>query len=267
MGLHAGLHYELLFWTEDKTPPLVVLPGMQSDGRQLRRLLRELRRKALVIDPLGSGGSEAPAAASDYTLSALVPRLCAVLDDLFISHADLIGFSMGGMWAQHALLQDQAASRRGRWRSAVLVGTCADISPRLRSILLGLRAMWQHDVPQLDAWRILQSLLFAPDFLERPSTIPLLEILFSESRTTRAAAICQLDAMLGHHLGSALLDIRGVRCIIGGQYDLLMPPSTQGKLAAALGGVAVEILAGAGHAMWIEQAKALAELISAALPD
>lgn len=268
-GVHAGLYYETLFWSSGSRPPLVLLPGLLSDGRQVRRLLRELERKAVVLDPLGSGRSEAPASAAEYALPGQVPRLLAVLEHLAVREADLVGLSMGGMWAQHTLVATKDTHGQ-LWRSAVLVGTSARITPRMRSILLGLRAMWQHDLPRLDIWRVLQALLFSPEFLERPSAVPLLELLAGEARTPRETAICQLDALLGHDLSSALTDLgrqRIVRRVLGSELDVLMPPLTQAELSAGLGGVAVEILAGAGHAAWLEQPAAMARALAVALSD
>lgn len=256
-GTQAGLFYETLFWRPDEDPPLVLLPGLVSDGRQVRRLLRELGRKAIVIDPLGSGRSDAPSDPREYLLPSLVPRLCTLLDALGIQRADLVGLSMGGMWAQEALFADAA-----RFRGAVLVGTCGGISPRLRSTLLGLRALWQHDLPRLDAWRILQALLFSPEFLERPSTVPLLELLASEPKTLRPAALSQLDALLAFSPTEAQL--RGLAekrmcALIGATLDVLMPPITQRQLSAQLGGADVRLIEQAGHAVWIEQPAALAQ--------
>lgn len=265
-GVHAGLYYETMFWHDNarQSPPIVLLPGMLSDGRQLRRMARELGRRAVVIDPLGSGRSDTPADPGAYLLPKLVPRLNAVLDHLGVLQADLIGLSMGGMWAEHALIQD-AESRR--FRCSLLVGTCANITPRMRSLLLGLRALWQNDLPRIDSWRIFQALLFSPEFLDRPSTIPLLELLANDSRTSRQATLCQLDAVVAHDPGEHLAMIHGVRCVLGGQLDVLMPPSTQSELAHALGGVPLEILPGAGHAVWLEQPAALARLLQGALPE
>lgn len=264
-GTQAGLFYETLFWRDDDTVPVVLLPGLVSDGRQARRLLRELGRKAIVIDPLGSGRSDAPSDSAEYLLTAVVVRLCALLDALDIRRADLVGLSMGGMWAQHALFADPAQ----RFRGAVLVGTCGGISPRLRSTVLGLRALWQHDLPRLDAWRILQTLLFSPDFLERPSTVPLLELLASEPKVLRPAALAQLDALLAFSPTEAqlrgLAEKRSVCAIVGATHDVLMPPITQRELSKRVGGAPVHLIENTGHAVWIEQPAALAAAIKDAL--
>jgi pimeloyl-ACP methyl ester carboxylesterase len=265
-GSCAGLYYETLFWDGEPRPPLVVLPGLMSDGRQVRRLLRELHRKTVVLDPLGSGKSEAPDSPAEYALPAAVPRLRAVLHELRIERAELLGLSMGGMWAQEALLADDA----GLFERAVLVGTCARVTPRMRSLLLGLRSVWQHGVPQLDAWRILQGFLFAPDFLERPSTIPLLELLASDAGRSAHTVLCQIDALLAHDAQDrlpALGERRVVRGLCAGELDILMPPSAQHELSEALAGAPVKLLPGAGHAAWIEQPTSLAEAVARALCD
>ena len=270
-GVHAGLYYETHFFDDGAKLPVVILPGLLSDGRQLRRLLRKLQRKAVVIDPLGNGRSDAPSAAAEYLLPALVPRLSLLLDAIGVKKADLIGLSMGGLWAQHALLceqrQAQASAKAARWRSAVLVGTCAHISPRLRSLLLGLRSLFTHELPKLDAWRIFQPLLFSPAFLERPSTVPILEFLATETKTPKEAALGQLDSLLAHDLGGRLGELHGVRGVLGGELDILMPPLAQKALAEAIRGVPVEILRGAGHAAWLEEPEVLARALAAVLPD
>ena len=266
-GTLAGLYYETLFWNDDETPPIVLLPGLLSDGRQVRRLLRELGRKSMVLDPLGAGKSDAPRDAAEYLLPAVVPRLFALLDGLGVKRVDVVGLSMGGMWAQEALAADAQ-----RFRSAILVGTCARISPRLRSLLFGLRALWHHEVPRLDAWRILQAMLFSPDFLERPSTIPLLELLGGEAQIDRSAALGQLDALLRFNEDDAttaklkpLAQQKIIRAVIGAEHDMLMPISAQRELSQIFGDVPLHVLAGAGHASWLEQPRALSCVLREAL--
>jgi pimeloyl-ACP methyl ester carboxylesterase len=229
--------------------------------------LRELGRKAVVLDPLGNGRSDCPADAAEYALPALVPRLFAVLDALAVKKADLIGLSMGGVWAQHALRKEHAeGTAQPRFRNIALIGSCLHISARMRSILLGLRALFQHDLPPLQRWRILQALLFSAEFLEQPSTVPLLEALSGAAQGSGSSAVCQLDALLAHDGDPSSIKTRGICCVLGGELDILTPPATQREVAAAFSGVPVRILSGAGHAVWIEQPRALAGALASALP-
>lgn len=261
-GTIAGLYFERLPARAGGTegPPIVLLPGLRSDGRQLKRVARGLARDVVVIDPLGSGRSTAPADAAEYALPLQVPRLLAVLDELAIAQCDLVGVSMGGMWAQHALVRAPE-----RIRAACLVGTCARVSPRLRSVVLGLHAMYASGVAPLDLFRVLQALLFSADFLEQPSVTPLLELLASDVPIPTSVELAQLDALLAHDLLSELTRVRSVRLVLAGTHDTLMPRRTQLELAEALGLPSPQLIPDAGHALWIEQPAVLAQALATAL--
>lgn len=275
-GLHADLFFEIHRGEGPAgTPPLVLLPGLLGDGRQLRRLCRGLGRTVIVVDPLGSGRSAVPSEPSSYPLAAQAARLLRGLDALGLRGVplDLCGLSLGGMWAQHALVQAPE-----RFSRALLVGTCAAVDPRLRSIGLSLRAQWLAGVPLLELWRVLQVLFFAPEFLEPPSVIPMLEALADglsptgaaqttqRSAGARAAGVLgQLDALLGHDLSAELRAVKNVRLVLAGALDWVMPPGTQARLVQALGYGAPHLIAGAGHALWIERPAELATALRTAL--
>ena len=267
-GLVAGLYFQTYRGAEraavdgecPAAPPMVLLPGLLGDGRQFRRLLRGLGRSAVVVDPLGSGQSEVPTAEADYALPLQAERLLTLLDALELPVVDVAGLSMGGMWAQHALLQAPQ-----RFRRVALVGTAARIEPRLRSVLLGLQSQCRLGVSQLDLWRTLQILFFSPEFLDRPSVIPMLENLATMELKPPHAVAGQLQALLGHDLAAELHRITQVRLVLAGAEDFVMPRGTQERLVAALGYGTPRLCPGAGHALWIEQPDALCQEITAAL--
>jgi pimeloyl-ACP methyl ester carboxylesterase len=260
-GRVSGLHFQTYPGPADlPAPPVIVLPGLLSDGRQFRRLMRGLQRAAVVIDPLGSGQSELPTTEAEYGLPLQAERLLALLDALDLPVVDVVGISMGGMWAQHALLQAPA-----RFRRAVLVGTAARIEPRLRSVLLGLQAQWRAGVSLLDLWRTLQVLFFSAEFLDRPGVIPMLENLATMAPRPAESVLGQLQAMLVHDLAGELHRIAQVSLVLAGAEDFVMPPGTQERLCRALGYGTPRLCPGAGHALWIEQPDVLCQEIVAAL--
>lgn len=274
-GVIAGLHFQLERGgsggpgepgdREDRRAvarPLVLLPGLLSDGRQLRRVARGLGRPVLTVDPLGVGGSEAPEEVAAYALPELARRLLELLDALGVRGADLVGLSMGGMWAQHALLLDRQEGRE-RFRAAVLVASAAEISPRLRSVLSILLSFHRAGVSWQDIFRTLQLLFFAPEFLDRPSVIPMLDLLAGEARPRPHVIEGQVTALLGHDPGERLRGLP-VRQVLAGEQDLLMPPHVQRQLAARLGEHPPVFIPG-GHALWIERPDALCAALSAAL--
>jgi pimeloyl-ACP methyl ester carboxylesterase len=272
-GVIAGLHFQLERGGSGDhgdrgtlARPLVLLPGLLSDGRQLRRVARGLGRPVLTVDPLGVGGSEAPEEVAAYALPELARRLLELLDALGVQGADLVGLSMGGMWAQHALLLDRPAGRerrRERFRAAVLVASAAEISPRLRSVLSILLSFHSAGVSWQDIFRTLQLLFFAPEFLDRPSVIPMLDLLAGEARPRPHVIEGQVAALLGHDPGERLAGLP-VRQVLAGEQDLLMPPHVQRQLAARLGEHPPVFIPG-GHALWIERPDALSAALSAAL--
>lgn len=266
-GTAAGLYYQTYAGAAPGAagqslrgaPPLLLLPGLLSDGRQFRRLLRGLGRPAVVVDPLGSGRSELPAAEAEYALPLQAQRLLALLDALQLPVVDVAGLSMGGMWAQHALVQAPQ-----RFRRAALVGTAARTEPRLRSLLLGLQAQWRAGVSLLDLWRTLQVLFFSAEFLDRPGVLPMLENLVTLEPRPADALLGQLQAMLAHDLQAELQKVPQVSLVLAGAEDFLMPRGTQQRLVSALGYGAARQCPG-GHSLWIEQPELLCQELAAAL--
>ncbi len=249
---------------------LVALPGFLSDGRQLKRLARELGRRCLLVDPVGSGRSQAPSEASEYAWPRQVQRLLALLQAVSSGPVDLLGFSMGGMWAQQALLVAPQ-----QFATSTFVCSAGRLSPRQRSILLGLRALFRSGVSRLDVWRVLAPLLFSAEFLERPSAVALLEMLASDPRSHSAAAeqegqvpLLQLDAMLAHDAIPGLsalysaTNLGGLpRClVIGSELDILMSAATQRELSECLR-APLQVVPGAGHTVWLERPSELATLL------
>lgn len=267
-GQHAGLYFQHLAARPSagtvlpnpllvERPPVLILPGLLSDGRQCKRMARELtshQRQVLLVDPLGSGRSLTPQDPSEYLLPRQAQRLLQLLKRLELPVVDVVGLSMGGMWAQHALLQAPQ-----QFRHAVLVGTAASIEPRLHELLLRLRAQWQANAPFLELWRVLELCFFSAAFLQRPGVLAMLETLAMREPPSQAVALGQLDALLQHDLSNELHAVPHVRLVLAGEADFLMPPETQTRLTQALGYGQPSLVAGAGHTLWIEQPDALAQ--------
>jgi pimeloyl-ACP methyl ester carboxylesterase len=130
-----------------------------------------------------------------------------------------------------------------------------------------LQAQRRAGLSRLDLWRGLQALLFAPQFLDRPEVLPVLEALAMEQTAAEHGVLGQLAALLGHDLSAQLHRIPQVRLVLAGELDWLMPKGMQQRLVRALGYGTPQLVEGAGHALWIEQPAALATALRAALPD
>jgi pimeloyl-ACP methyl ester carboxylesterase len=82
-------------------PTVVVVPGLLGGGYGFRALIPRLVDQGFrvaLIEPLGMGGSSRPPGA-DYSLTAQTTRLARALDILGISHAIIVGHSIGAALA------------------------------------------------------------------------------------------------------------------------------------------------------------------------
>ncbi len=78
--------------------PVVLLPGLFGSAYGYRHLMKSLAadgRRAIVIEPLGVGGSSRPKDA-DYSLAAQAERIRAVLDTLNIPSVVVVAHSLSG---------------------------------------------------------------------------------------------------------------------------------------------------------------------------
>jgi pimeloyl-ACP methyl ester carboxylesterase len=261
----AGLHYQLVA-ARDRVgglPPLLVLPGLLGDERHLKRLWPALaaRRAVVCVDPLGGGRSDVPADPGAYAWDAQVERLMAVLDAIDCERVDLLGLSLGGVWAQHAL-----ARRPERFRLAVLCATTGPLGPRERSILLGLRALVESSIDPLALARCLIAWIFSPPFLDRPGAATVMEALVGDLPAPGSPGLIgQVGALLGHASFDGLAAIHHVRKVLVGEWDYLMPPAVNERLARALPGAELEIVDGGGHALWVERPDAVVAAVRSAL--
>jgi lipase len=98
-------------------PPLVFLHalGVGTSGRYVSEIAPLLRRRVVGVDGAGFGDSPALEPAG-YVLDSYVPRMLAVLDELGLERAALVGHSWGGLVACHV-----AAAAPGRISALVLL--------------------------------------------------------------------------------------------------------------------------------------------------
>ena len=81
--------------------PVVLVPGLLGSAfgyRAVIPLLTAAGYRAIVVEPLGIGGSARPEHA-DYSLTAQADRIAAVLDRLGVRHAVVVAHSLGASMA------------------------------------------------------------------------------------------------------------------------------------------------------------------------
>jgi pimeloyl-ACP methyl ester carboxylesterase len=116
------LHYAL--YNEDKTETVLLLHGLGSSGADWELQLPALRDHYRVLAPDARGHGRSPKPRARYFIPEMVEDVVALLDDLHIQSAQVVGLSMGG-----AMAQQLALAHPERVESLVLVNTFARVRP------------------------------------------------------------------------------------------------------------------------------------------
>ena len=120
----ATIHYEL----HGSGPPLLLLPGIGSDGETWAKAVELLagHRQVIVMHNSGCGQTRCEGA---FGILDMVSDCCALLDHLNVTQADIVGHSLGGMIAlRMASAHPERLSR--------LITVTASLSPSSKQTLL-----------------------------------------------------------------------------------------------------------------------------------
>jgi len=243
--------------------PVVVLAHCWTGSRNTwapvaRRLVAEGCR-IVRWDQRGHGQSRA--GHKGHSIEGLADDLAAVVSDLGLHDAVLVGHSMGGMTVQafathhHELFHDRA-------RAVVLVSTSAHsldspIHRQAKSLVRSASVERMFERPA--AGRIMVRTTFGraahrhhvettlADFLSTPPTV----------RSDFAAAMAAMD------LRSGIAKIDVPTSILVGSRDTLTPAPLSRSLAATIPGATLEVLPGLGHMLPYEAPDRVAESILA----
>lgn len=250
--------------------PVVFIPGLLGSAFGYRRVTAPLVAngyRAVVIEPLGMGGSDRPRHA-DYSLAAQADRVRAVLDSLGIPSAVVVAHSLGSSIALHL-----AARHPDRVRALVSIeGGVAETAMRP-----GLK--------QAMRWAPLIKLVASEDAV-RPILARELrassgddawlddEVLAGYMRDFAADVGATLDAFRGmadaaepEGLGDRLPEVRAPMLLLLGDAPHRGAPAEEevAALGARVPAITIERVPGAGHFVHEEQPKAVLDALTRVL--
>ncbi len=240
------LHYDN-FELDGTRPTVVFLNGMTQSTAHWRSHGRAFSQQYGVItyDARGQGGT--PAGDDPLTLELHADDLAALLDELDVGEAHLVGFSHG---ARVAL---QFANRHpDRLRRLVLVSASASPSALARTIVRSWREVLERGGLEAMAWASLPSILGA-GYLAQSERILAGIIKASVERNDVDGVKRLLDAMISHpDLATLARGVRADTLVISAAQDLLVTADGARELAVMCGGEHVEV-ADCGHTIPIEK--------------
>jgi pimeloyl-ACP methyl ester carboxylesterase len=245
--------------------PLLLVMGMGGSCRgwlPLQVPEFSQKRRTLIFDHRGVGGSADPG--GPFTTRDLADDAAALLGNLGIERADVLGAFMGGMVAQEMALHYPDCIDR-----LVLVGTYARSDAKRRLLLRQWKdlALAGSSIDVLVRERVLWSL--RDETLEQTDLIdPMVEFFTRDGAPlTEDLFARQCEACLHHDTVDRLRQIPHRTLVMCGRDDALTPPSFHREIAAEIPDAHLVTIAEAGHIVMAEAAERFNRVVLQFLED
>jgi pimeloyl-ACP methyl ester carboxylesterase len=245
--------------------PLLIINGTSQSLGMWAQSAPILAGRCRVItwDLPGLGGSER--GTSEMTVRSLAEDARALLDELGVPRAHVLGYSLGS-----AVAQELALAAPDRVASLVLLCTWARPDGFQRAVLAGLSHPWRTG--DLETALTALGIAFSPELLsspEFPELVGAMLPLFPSTPGQIAATVEQWDADAGHDSLDRLPGVTAPTLVIAGEQDLLTPHWHGRQVAEAIPGARFELFTGPGssHAVADERAAEVLPLILGFLAD
>jgi 3-oxoadipate enol-lactonase len=232
--------------------PVVLLHGVGGNSRNWGPQIPALAatRRVLAVDARGHGGSDPtdePMSLQDYA-----DDVVAVMAELGITRAPIVGMSMGGMIAQTLVVSSPELVS-----SLVLADTCARADEQMAA---GMRAVGGLALAQgmRTVAQSVRPVTFSPAAIaeERPY-IAEFEDQFAETDTVSFKIA--MDALTRLDVLDRLPGIAVPTLVLSGAEDTLIPGESSKAVAAAVPGAEFQVIENSGHLSNLDQPEAFTE--------
>jgi 3-oxoadipate enol-lactonase len=250
------LHYTLEGPAEGE--PLVFINSLGSDLRLWHKLIPHFAGHFPILryDKRGHGLSDSPP--GPYTIRDHANDLAALLEQLQVEQAILIGISVGGMIAlDYALNNPERVEALIVSDTGAKIGTSEFWNERIEAIKnKGLAGLAETI---LGRW-------FAPAFAEQhPAEYRGYYNMLTRMPVAGYIATCQ--SLQNADLRESVSAIQAKTLVLCGAEDLATPPQLGRELAAALPNARFELIEQAAHLPCLEQPEAMAAKINQFLQE
>ena len=236
--------------------PVVLVHGLGGSGTQTwKGVIGPLSatHRVVVYDLRGAGESEVTP--GPYTIDLLADDLAALIHDLELAPASLVGHSMGG-----STVLSCAARYPQLVRAVVAVGAAVGLTSEQRSMLAG----WAEKAETEGLAELAEAMSangVAPSFREsHPQTVEELRALIASTKPDGYAALVRAVSTIS--LENRLAEIAAPVLFVAGEHDMISTPSLNRQWAQVVGQATVVEIAGSGHHIEVENAGALVEAVT-----
>jgi 3-oxoadipate enol-lactonase len=252
---HAELHYE----RRGSGGPLLLIQGMSgthlSWGEPFRsELEREFEVVAFDNRGIGlSGPVDGP-----FTIAEMAADTAALIEQLEIAPAHVVGISMGGMIAQELALARPELLRSLTLGCTYCGGPGSQLMPQenAEKLMAGL-ASGSREQAIRAGWEVNLS----PAFRDDESRFEAFHEMATKVPAAKATIELQVQAIFGHDTHARLGEIGAPTLILHGTEDGVLPFANGELIASLMPAARLEPFEGIGHMFWWEQPQRSAELI------
>jgi pimeloyl-ACP methyl ester carboxylesterase len=235
--------------------PVVLLHGVGSSASTWAELLPRLgsEYRYIAADYRGHGASEP--VEGPYQVDDFIADHLRLLDELEITSAHLVGFSIGAIFAQAI-----AVAHPDRTRSLILLNSIAGRTEAERERALD-RLEHIRTTPPADVASVSVQRWFTTEFLQRRPDLVEAEVAIianvdHDSYTASYRVLATSDRLSDAHL------VQTPTLIVTGELDVGSTPLMSQQLHARISGSQLMIRPGLRHYLHIEDAAALGALIT-----
>lgn len=232
--------------------PLVLIPGFASGAWSWHWQLDELGKvfKVITFDPRGIAVSGLDAG-GEVSIEKIADDVVALIDELEIESAHVLGISFGGFVAQELALRYPE-----RVAKLVLASTSFG-GPNHVMPSMEVLASFASTEGLNSAERIRKYLTtaFSPDFVQaHAETVERFCTLREENVVPEEVYQLQLASAMGFNAEDRVGSIEAETLVLTGDSDTVVPPANSGNLARAIPNSALSLIAGGGHMAFVEKA-------------
>lgn len=246
--------------------PLVLIRGLGSDlqawALQVPTLSKHFR--VITYDNRGAGRTSSPD--KPYSIAGMADDLAALLDELKVEKASILGYSMGGMIAQEFALKYPAKVDK-----LILLATTGRPDGYVRTMLSNWINVRRSNMSREQIVRSTAPFVYSAELLDDAERYERAVQANVDNPYAQQdhAFIRQAQAILGFDASSRVSGIKASTLVVTNKEDILIPPRHGEALAKAISGAKLLSLE-AGHAGVIEYPQehnaAFLEFLGAAVP-
>lgn len=248
-----------LFYAErGEGVPLIFLNGLAGDHQYWHGQLRAFgkRFRCLALDNRDAGQSSY--ATTSYRIADLAGDVAAVMEQLKLPPAHIVGLSLGGMIAQ-----ELALSHPQHVRSLFLIGTIGKCDAWFAATLEAYSCIRRQVRDTNEFFQVLLPWLVSPRYFDESDRAEWLKAILGQHPHPQEidGFFRQFEAIRAHDVLDRLAEIRCPVLVAAGEDDMIAPPRYARQIAQRIAKAQLEILPGIGHAPPIEDSRAFNGLL------